>query len=59
MHFRVHAACRTASRQRTEVSKEDERQWEWTSTVNRSCEDSAERQLEKAGTKLSLSANRS
>ena len=57
MHFRVHAACRTATRQRSEVSKEDDRKWEWTSTVNRSCEDSAERELEKASTKRSHSAS--
>ena len=53
MHFRVHATYRTATRQRTEVSKEDERQWDWTSTVKRSGEDSAEREQETAGTKRS------
>ena len=52
MHFRVHAACRTAVRQ----SKEDERQWDWTSTVKRSGEDSAEREHEAAGAKRSHSA---
>ena len=56
MHFRVLAAFRTATRQRTEVSKEDERQWDWTSTVKRSGEDSAEREQETAGTKRSHSA---
>ena len=43
MHFRVHAAYRTATRQCTEVSKEDEHHWDWTSTVKRSGEDSGER----------------
>ena len=52
MHFRVHAAYRTAARQ----SKEDERQLDWTSTVKRSGEDSAEREQEAAGTKRSRSA---
>ena len=56
MRFRVHAAYRTATRQRTEVSKEDERPWDWTSTVKRSGEDSAEREQEAAGTKRSHSA---
>ena len=50
MHFRVHAAYRTATRQRTEVSKEDERHLDWTSTVKRSGEDSAEWEQEAAGT---------
>ena len=56
MHFGVHAANRTATRHCTEVSMEDERQWEWTSTVKRSCEDSVEREQETAGTKRSHSA---
>ena len=55
MHFREHAACRTATRRRTELSKEDEGQWEWVSTVNL-CEDNAKQEPEKAGTKLSHSA---
>ena len=55
LHFRVHAACRTESRQRTELSKEDEGQWERVSTVNR-CEDKVKQELEKAGTKCPHSA---
>ena len=43
MHFRVHDAYRTATRQCTEVSKEDEHHWDWTSSVKRSGEDSGER----------------
>ena len=55
MHFRVHA-YRTATQHRTEVSKEDERQLDWTSTGERSGEDSAEREQETAGTRRSNSA---
>ena len=56
MHFRVHVGCRTATRQRTEVPREDERRWDWTSTVKRSDEDSAEKEQEAAATRRSHSA---
>ena len=54
MHPRVDTACRTATQQRTEVSKEDERQWDWTRTVNRSCEGSVEREQQQEPSALNL-----
>ena len=29
LHFRVHAACRTGTKFRTELQREDEQKWEW------------------------------